>query len=101
MIANGTTYPEDLPLEACQILETHRIARQFRGCHPELRLKVTYNWDGHIETESGYVGRSTGRIKIALLPHNRRSMGHHGLMRGIVRIEYANKKYGGVLWEKH
>ena len=47
-----------------------------------------------------YIGRSTGSIKIPLAIHNKRSMGGEALLdHCIVKIEYANKKNGGVLFD--
>lgn len=52
------------------------------------------------DPEIGYIGRSTGQIKIPLLIKNKRSFGGGGLLtQCIVKIEYANKKNGGVLFD--
>ena len=55
---------------------------------------------GEVYDIEGRIGRSTGSIKIPLLVHNSRSIGGGSVLTGcIVKIEYANKKEGGVLYE--
>ena len=96
---NGTSYDVRTPDEVVAILEN---ARQNRT-----RLHVSLG-----ETEGpeagndwleenmvhGFIGRSTGSIKIPLLIHNRRSLGGPGLLdHCIVRIRTSSG--GRILWQ--
>lgn len=96
---NGTSYDARTPDEVVAILEN---ARQNRT-----RLHVSLG-----ETEGpeagndwleenmvhGFIGRSTGSIKIPLLIHNRRSLGGSGLLdHCIVRIRTSSG--GRILWQ--
>lgn len=98
-IENGTSFDSRTPDEVVRVLE---IARQNRT-----RLHISLG-----ETEGpqagrdwleendvyGYVGRSTGSVKIPLLVHNRRSLGGPGLLdHCVVRIRTAAG--GRVLWQ--
>lgn len=97
-IVNGTYYDSNTPVELIKVLENIRN----RGT----RIKIAYgdqmtgrDWE---ETHdiAGYIGRSTGQVKIPLLMYNQRSMGGGGILTAsIVKIEYANKKQGGVMWQ--
>lgn len=100
VVVNGTTYGGQTPKEVIKILdEFHRSAHR----HPGARLRLTYGdpdtghaWGG--EPDTGYIGRSTGTVKIPLVIHNRRSMGGGGVLdHCIVRIELAAG--GHVLWQ--
>ena len=63
----------------------------------DTRLKIYY---GDVKTgklwgdvATGYIGRSTGIIKIPLNIYNKRSQGGAGILDNcIVKIEYSNKK---------
>lgn len=96
---NGTSYDVRTPDEVVAILEN---ARQNR-----IRLHVSLG-----ETEGpeagndwleenmvhGFIGRSTGSIRIPLLIHNRRSLGGPGLLdHCIVRIRTSSG--GRILWQ--
>jgi hypothetical protein len=96
---NGTSYDARTPDEVVAILEN---ARQNRT-----RLHVSLG-----ETEGpeagkdwleendvyGFIGRSTGSIKIPLLVHSRRSRGGPGLLdHAIVRIRTSQG--GKILWQ--
>jgi hypothetical protein len=93
---NGTSYDVRTPEKVVAILEN---ARQNRT-----RLHVSLG-----DTESGrdwleenmvhgFIGRSTGCIKIPLLIHNRRSLGGPGLLdHCIVRIRTSSG--GRILWQ--
>ena len=88
-IVNGTAYHQETADIVVQTLEDAR--------RMGTRLMIHYGdaatgqaW-GDIET--GRIGRSTGRIKIPLTVHNRRSMGGPGLLdHCIVKIETASGK---------
>lgn len=100
----GTAY--DRRTNGDLVLKLDRI-RQFGS-----RVRVTYGnpltgviWgvdERHPngDQECGYIGRSMGRVKIPLLIPNARSTGGGGLLdHCIVRLEYSNKKKGGVIWQ--
>jgi hypothetical protein len=91
-----TAYHAETPDRVVYLLHT---ARSYGT-----RLKIHYG-----DTKTGklwgdiiscYVGRSTGTIKIPLAIYNKRSTGGCDLLDNcIVKIEYANKKRGGVLYD--
>jgi hypothetical protein len=91
----GTFYNEKTPLKVCDILEESRISLH--------RIKIHY---GDVKTgkvwgdiETCHVGRSTGTHKIPLAIKNSRSMGGGAILdHCIVKIEHANKKDGGVIY---
>ena len=96
---NGTSYDVRTPDEVVAILEN---ARQNRT-----RLHVSLGETGGPEAGKdwleenmvhGFIGRSTGSIKIPLLIHNRRSLGGPGLLdHCIVRIRTSSG--GRILWQ--
>ncbi len=91
MILNGTTYPDDLPKRACTILERYRTSPGiFRG-----RLLIRYDC-GYMQ--SGYITRTTGRVKAAATRSRVNSLGCDPLSKDIIWIGHANKRDGGVLW---
>lgn len=51
------------------------------------------------DVESGRVGRTTGMIKSPILVYNHRSYGGGIISSSVVKVEYANKKIGGVLYD--
>ena len=52
------------------------------------------------DLEEGHIGRSMGPVKIPLVIANRRSMGGPGLLdHCIIKIEFANRKDGGVIYQ--
>lgn len=72
-IVGGTAYHKDTPEEVISWLETSRERKQ--------RIRIFYgdketggDWKEEYDT-MGYIGRSTGRIKIPILLHNSRSTG--------------------------
>ncbi len=98
---NGTSYDVRTPNEVVRILGQ---ARQNRT-----RLHVSLG-----ETEGpesgrdwleendvyGFIGRSTGSVKIPLLIHNRRSLGGPGLLdHCVVRIRYTTGRRA-VVWQQ-
>ena len=97
-IINGTSYPLTCPDKAVSILERNRLQGR------KDRIKIHYGnpatgefWG---DVEVGYVGRSTGSDKIPLICHNRRSLGGGAILCScIMKIEYANKKCGGILFQ--
>lgn len=84
-IVNGTAYHADTPAEVVTWLETarqnHDRVRVFLGDSATGR-----DW-GEENDVTGYVGRSTGKIRIPILVNNRRSMGGGALLDNrIVRL---------------
>lgn len=95
---DGTAYHRDTPDQLVELLE------RLRNNHTRVRVYLGDKETGKDWEESydvfGTIGRSGGRIKIPLLINNRRSMGGGGLLDdAIVKLEYANKRDGGVIWE--
>lgn len=93
---NGTCYHVETPARVIEILEH---SRQFKN-----RLRIHFGepktgkaWG---DIEIGHVGRSTGTFKIPLMIHNARSMGGGALLdHCVVKIEHANKRDGGIIYD--
>ena len=75
---NGTSYNINTPADVITVLERARL--------DGTRIIVDYgdvetgtSW-GEVHDVSGYVGRSTGEIKIPILIHNTRSTGGCGML---------------------
>lgn len=87
---SGTAYHEETSSEVCQILE------QYRG--NQKRLKIYYgdhatgrDWNEEHGT-AGYIGRSTGKIKVPLLLYNSKSKGGGSIPdHSIVKIKYGTR----------
>ena len=92
---DGTAYHAETSPELVNVLEN---ARKWRT---RVRLilgdpKTGEKW-GDVET--GYIGRSGGRIKVPLVICNANSLGGGALLdHCIVAVEHANKKNGGIIW---
>lgn len=94
---DGTYFHKETNIEICNILNKYLHTRN-------IRLNIYY---GDVNTgrqwgdkETGYIGRSTGTIKIPLCVANSRSFGGGGLLdHCIVKIEHANKKNGGIIFD--
>lgn len=96
---NGTSYDARTPDAVVAVLENARLNRQ--------RVHVSLG-----ETEGpeagrdwleenmvhGFIGRSTGSVKIPLIVHNRRSLGGPGLLDHCV-IRIRTSAGGRVLWQ--
>jgi hypothetical protein len=90
-IKNGTAYHFDTPDEIVTILE------EARQSNHSIRLRFCFgdtgtgrDWE-EIHDTTGYIGRSTGSIKIPLLIHKVTSSGGPGILdHCIVRIEKKN-----------
>jgi len=94
-IVNGTAYNNDTPDEVVKILESAIMDEdtRIRVCLGD--SKTGRDWDEHYGV-CGYIGRSTGEIKIPLMIPNSRSTGGPGLLdHCIVRIEkkFSDRKY--------
>jgi len=98
-IVNGTFFDERTPDAVIRVLENARASRTrlhiSLGETNDERGRLGQDWLD--ENGYGYIGRSTGSIKIPLLIHNMRSLGGPGLLdHGIVKISTSN---GRVLWQ--
>ncbi len=93
---NGTFYHKNTSNKVVSILDNARESHT--------RLKIYY---GDVKTgrlwgdiSNCYIGRSGGKIKIPLEIYNNRSFGGGALLDDcIVKIEFSNKKNGGVLYD--
>jgi hypothetical protein len=98
-LINGTSYDTRTPDEVVRVLEQARLSRT--RLHVSLGHtegdKAGLDWLEEFESH-GYVGRSTGSIKVPLLIANSRSLGGGALLdHCIVRIRQSNG--GRVLWQ--
>lgn len=99
---NGTSYDERTPDAVIRVLENARLNRT----RLHISLGETDNDRGQLGRDwleendvYGFIGRSTGSIKIPLLVHNRRSRGGPGLLdHCIVRIRLSAGS-GRVLYQ--
>lgn len=97
MIVNGTTYNDATAQVVIDVLERARVSRD------RIRIVLGDIATGRSWEESndvaGYVGRSTGSIKVPLLVHNARSSGGgHMLDHCIIAIRYSNRSRAGYLY---
>jgi len=102
-IINDTAYHVETPEQVINILEDARLNR-FSGSSSRLRLYFGDNVTGkdweEIYDVSGYIGRSTGTIKVPLLINNSRSTGGGALLdHCIVKIETSKGKE--LLYKHH
>ena len=98
-IINGTSYDERTQDEVIAILEKARLNRT--RLHVSLGETEGPNTGRDWLEENdvyGFVGRSTGTIKIPLLIHNRRSLGGPGLLDHCV-VRIRTSQGGRILWE--
>ena len=97
-IVNGTAYHADTKEDIVNILERSRLSGRRLRLHWG-NTKTGLDW-GDTYDVAGCVGRSGGSIKIPLLIHNSRSLGGGAILDNcIVKIRYASKKEGGVLYQ--
>ena len=95
---NETSFNKETNLKVIQVLENAR--------KNHFRIKLFYgdietgrDW-GAINDIVGYVGRSNGNFKIPILLYNSKSIWGGSILDDcIVKIEYANKKNGGILYQ--
>ena len=86
-IVNGTSYHEETPDAVIAILEKSR--------QEKMRLIITYVSESSSGDflERGYVGRSTGEIKIPLLIRTKRSLGGSAILDNhIFKIEDVKRR---------
>lgn len=105
-IIDGTAYHAITPEAVVKILEEIRLSGRTR------RIRIFYgdaktgrDWAEEFDT-IGYLGRSTGEIKIPLLINNVRSSGGPGLLDHCIvkiqegkRVLYQHEKYNSGEWE--
>ena len=95
-IVNGTAYKEKTPDNIIQIIEEARNDRNIRLRFQWGDVSTGRDWGGVLNTAAGYIGRSTGSIKIPLLIKTTRSHGGESILDDcIVKIErkYDNGPY--------
>lgn len=101
-VFKDVAYHVDTPARVVHALTQARLA--FRSPDP-YRIRPYYgdaetgrDW-GEVFDVTGYVGNSTGRIKIPILLHNARSVGGGSILdHCIVKIDHANKRDGGTIY---
>jgi predicted alpha/beta-fold hydrolase len=95
---NGTFYHAGTSDEIVAILEQAR-RHNWRLTFDFGDVATGKSW-GEVNDVSGYIGRSTGSIKIPLLIHNTRSYGGGALLDDcIIGIKHSNRQAGGVLYQ--
>ena len=85
----GTFYKKNTPMDLIEVLEQARENRT-RIVVDYGDIKTGRSWGEEYDI-MGYVGRSTGEIKIPLLVHNSRSMGGGGLLDNCILSVYTSK----------
>ena len=84
-VVNGTSYNAETPDKIIEILERAR-QNNTRILLDYGNVETGQSW-GEVYDIRGYVGRSTGEIKIPLLIYNQRSLGGEGILTScIVKI---------------
>jgi hypothetical protein len=94
MIANGTTYKASP--ELAQIIERCRLSgKRYRFHIGDAMTGLAWG-----DVDVGRIGRSIGPVKIPIVLANRRCVSGAGLLdHCVVKIEFANKSHGGVVWK--
>lgn len=87
-VVDGTSYCSDTPDSLVQALERARLSRT--------RIRVTYS-EGN--SHSGYVGRTTGQVKVPILVHNSRSLGGTLITECCV-LEVRTSRGKALLWKR-
>jgi hypothetical protein len=91
-VVNGTSYHDETPDEVVRVLENAR-ANRTRIVLDYGDVKTGESW-GEVYDIAGYIGRSTGSIKVPLLIHNARSMGGGAILdHCIISIKTSAGKY--------
>ena len=92
-IYNDTAYREGTDPEVIRILDNYIHNRNTRRLHLSYGDSSTGEDWQEIYDVDGYIGRSTGTIKIPLLVHNSRSLGGGAILTDcIVKIQTARGK---------
>ena len=91
-VINGTTFHNETPIEVCNILNdaiSSRLSKRIRIFFGDKETGKDWN---EFYDNIGYVGRSTGLIKIPLMIHNTRSTGGGAILdHCIVKITVDKK----------
>ena len=91
-VINGTTFHDETPIAVCNILNdaiSSRLSKRIRIFFGD--KETGKDWNEFYDT-IGYVGRSTGLIKIPLMIHNTRSTGGGAILdHCIVKITVDKK----------
>ena len=91
-VINGTTFHVETPIEVCNILNdaiSSRLSKRIRIFFGDKETGKDWN---EFYDNIGYVGRSTGLIKIPLMIHNTRSTGGGAILdHCIVKITVDKK----------
>lgn len=96
---DGTFYHEQTDEKVIQVLNRFMNDRDTRLKFCFGNTDTGMDWEEEMDT-TGYVGRSTGNVAIPILLHNKRSFGGGNILDlCVVKIEYANKSKGGVLYQ--
>ena len=77
-VVNGTSYHERTPQEVIDVLEACKKS-QTRIVIDYGDVKTGVSW-GEVHDVMGYIGRSTGNVKIPILLYNSRSDGGGGIL---------------------
>jgi hypothetical protein len=97
-IINNTAYKIDTPDDIVRILDSAYRDDSMRLTVDFGDTKTGKSWNEKHHVE-GYIGKSTGEIKVPLLLFNVRSTGGDALLDNcVIRIAYSNKEKGGVLY---
>jgi hypothetical protein len=94
MVLNGTTYKASPAL--AEVIERCRQSKK------RFRFYLGDSTTGRAwgDVDKGYLGRSMGPVKIPIVLANRRSLAGPGLLdQCVVKIEFANKTDGGVVYQ--
>ena len=92
-----TSYSSDTPKRVREILEArlHKFDYRVRLHYGDRITGVLWG-----DKETGYIGRSTGQMRVPLILCNKRSSGGGAILdSSILRIEHANKRNGGTIWK--
>jgi len=77
-VVNGTSYHLETPKEVIDVLEACMKSR-IRIVIDYGNVKTGESW-GEVHDVMGYIGRSTGNVKIPILVYNTRSTGGGGIL---------------------
>ncbi len=88
-IINGTTYHKETSEEVINVLEQSRMNKK-RIILDYGDTKTGRSWN-EIYDITGYIGRSTGKIKIPLLIYNSRSIGGSSILDHCIIGIYTSK----------
>jgi hypothetical protein len=95
---NALTHP--LVIQILERFIQERLTLRFQSKRLKIHYGDTMTGRAWGDVETGYVGRSTGTQKVPLLLPNARSLGGAAILdHCIVKLEHANQKDGGILYQ--